>query len=329
MKIIHVPLEIAGQMGILCGEMKRHGHQAIGYNYFHTALGFTHNILPADGYEIINVWGEAMEYFDLFHFHYALTPFTDLRDLAMIAAKGKPCIMHHWGSDVRKPSIATRLNPYVNLENCPTDVEIDKRLRQVSRYISTAIVQDYEVLPYVADYYKKVHVLPVTIELEKFKPSYPRVDEKNPLVVHAPTQPRYKGTAAIEKAITALQQEIPFRYKRIEHMSHAEAKEVYKQADIIIDQILVGSFGIFAVESMAFGKPVIAYIREDLQPKYPGMPICSANPDTIYHVLKPLLQSGELRYSKGREGRAYVMKHHDSQVVGKQLLSIYQELMGK
>lgn len=327
MKIIHVPLEIAGQMGILCGELKRNGHQAIGYNYYHTALGFTNHILPADGNEIVNVWGEAIQHFDLFHFHYMLTPILDFRDLAMIEAAGKPSVMHHWGSDVRKPSMAKMNNPYVNMDNCPTDEEIHERLEKVSKYISTALVQDYEVLPYVEPYYKQVHIIPVAIETAKFTPAYPRLDEYSPLVVHAPTQPQYKGTAAVERAIGMLQKEIPFRYQRIEKMSHKQAKEVYRQADIIIDQILVGSFGILAVESMAFGKPVIAYVREDLVGKYDGLPICSANPDTLYDVLKPLLLSAELRNLKGREGRAYVEKYHDSRIVGAQVINIYEQLL--
>lgn len=328
MKVIHVPLEIAGQMGILCGAIKKYGHEAIGYNYFHTALGYTSNILPADGYEIINIMGEAIQHFDIFHFHYLLTPLIDFRDLEMISSKGKTMIMHHWGSDVRKPSMATALNPYINMKDCPTDEEIHERLEKVSQYISTAIVQDYEVLPYVAPYYKKVHVLPIALELEKFEPSYPSLVERNPLVVHAPTQPKYKGTDIIERVVMELQEEeIPFRYQRIENMNNEEAKRIYKQADIIIDQILIGSYGILSVESMAFGKPVITYVREDLLETYRKLPICSANPDTLYDVLKQLLLSPELRHKNGRKGRRFVEEYHDSNIVGLQLIEIYEQLL--
>lgn len=327
MKVIHVPLEIAGQMGILCGALKKLGHQAIGYNYFHTALCYTDDILPADGYEIVNIMGEAIQHFDIFHFHYMLTPLSDFRDLDMIASAGKPMVMHHWGSDVRKPSIATMLNPYVNMKDCPTEEEIHEKLLKVSKYIATAIVQDYEVLPYVAPYYKQVHVLPVAVDLSKFEPSYPSFYESYPLVVHAPTQPQYKGTKIIERVVTMLQQEIPFRYKRIENMNNEQAKKMYREADIIIDQILIGSYGILSVESMALGKPVITYVRDDLRSHYSGLPICTANPDSLHGVLKQLLVSAKLRYQKGREGRKFVEKHHDSNIVGLQLIQIYEQLL--
>ncbi len=328
MKVIHVPLEIAGQMGILCGALKKYGHQAMGYNYFHTALGYTNNILPADGYEIVNIIGEAIQHFDMFHFHYMLTAISDFRDLDMLASAGKPAVMQHWGSDVRKSSIATLLNPYVNMKDCPKEEEIHEKLLKVSKYISTAIVQDYEVLPYVAPYYKKVHVLPVAIELSKFVPAYPSIYETYPLVVHAPTQPQYKGTEIIERVVNVLQKEIPFRYKRIEHMNHAQAKKIYRQADIIIDQLLLGSYGILSAESMAFGKPVITYVRDDLLCYYANeLPICTANPDTLYDVLRPLLLSAGLRNKKGREGRKFAEKYHDSNIVGLQLIKIYEQLL--
>jgi glycosyltransferase involved in cell wall biosynthesis len=327
MKVIHLPLEIAGQMGALCGAIKRHGHQAIGYNYFHTFLSYTDNILPADGYEITNIIGDAIQHFDVFHFHYMLTPLYDYSDLAMIAEAGKPIVMHHWGSDVRKASISNLLNPYVNTDPS-SEEQIHEKLLAVSKYVSTAIVQDYEVIPYVSPYYKEVHVLPVAIDISKFAPAYPNPYKRNPLVLHAPTQPQFKGTDIIERAISQLQNEIPFQYQRVENMSHEAAKQLYRQADIIIDQILNGSYGLFCAESMALGKPVITFVRDDLLCQYTEeLPICNANPDTIYHVLKTLLQSGELRYQKGMEARSYAERHHDSNIVGAQLIKIYDQLL--
>ncbi|MCM3238006.1 glycosyltransferase [Heyndrickxia oleronia] len=327
MKVIHLPIEIAGQMGMYCRAIKKFGHQAIGYNYFHTVLKYKDDILPVDGYEITNILEDAIQHFDIFHYHYMLTTFTDFSDLEMVAAAGKPMIMNHWGSDVRKARIAKMNNPYVNMEGFPTEEEIHENLLKVSKYISTAIVQDYEVLPYVTPYYKKVHVLPVTVDVSKFEPVYPRLDESYPLVVHAPTQPKYKGTEIIEQVIKELQQIIPFRYQRIEKMNHEQAKNIYKQADIIIDQILFGSYGVLSVESMALGKPVISYVRDDLLGYYKDLPICTANPDTIQQVLKQLLLSPDLRNKKGQDGRKYVEKYHDINVVGLQLLEIYEQLL--
>ena len=67
------------------------------------------------------------------------------------------------------------------------------------------------------------------------------------------------------------------------HAPHAEAMKLYAQADLVIDQLLAGWYGGFAVETMAMGKPVVCYIRaEDLQFVPPAMvaelPLIPARP---------------------------------------------------
>lgn len=326
MRILHLPLEIAGQAGALSGAVKPYGHEAIGLNYFHTYLNYRENLIPADGMEIVNVMGEAIRHFDFFHYHYLLTAMTDYRDLEMLAEAGKPALMHHWGSDVRTNK-AMEVNPYLK-SGFVDEQKTHEQLMKVSRYISTALVQDYEVLPFVKPYYRKVHVLPLALDTSRFVPAYPNPMQRNPLVVHAPTQPEFKGTDVIEQAIESLQREIPFRYKRVKNMSYEEAKNVYRQADIIVDQIVTGSYGRFCVESMAYGKPVIAFVRDDLMRMYGyPPPICNANPDTFHDVLKELLLHPEKRYWTGVASRKFAVKMHDSLRVGARLVKIYEEIM--
>ncbi|WP_047151981.1 glycosyltransferase family 4 protein [Aneurinibacillus tyrosinisolvens] len=327
MKIIHGPIEIAGQMGILCGALKEMGHHAYGYNYFQTYLQYKENIINSDLFEIGKIAGDVINYFDIFHFHYASTFLPDYKDLELLARIGKPIIMHHWGNDVRKTSIALLNNSYVYTGDSPSEDEIDRKLTKIGKFASAAIVQDYEVLPYVAPYYKKVFVLPLALNLTRFIPAYPEPFNNVPLVIHAPTNPEFKGTAAVEKVIKELEKVATFQYKRIENMSHEEAVRLYNQADIIIDQILCGSYGLLSVEAMALGKPVIAFIRDDLVSGYEiTPPICNANPDTLYTVLKDLLSSGEVRRQKGMAGRKFVESYHDSRLVAKQLVTIYGNL---
>ncbi len=51
------------------------------------------------------------------------------------------------------------------------------------------------------------------------------------------------------------------RFEIIENKPNKEAIEIYKKADIVIDQVLVGWYGAFAVEVMKMGKPVAVFIR--------------------------------------------------------------------
>lgn len=328
MKVLHMPIEIAGQIGTLCGALRKAGHLASGYNFFSTYLGYKDYLMNTDMFEMSGMFEGASKFFDLFHYHYGLSIFPRFRDIEMLHELNKPMIMHHWGSDVRFASIAKRNNQYVNTEDAPPEEKIDQDLRKLSQHITDAIVQDYEVLPYVEPYYQRVHVIPIAINMKRFKPVYPQLDNKSPLIIHAPTNKEFKGTDYIEKAIEQLQQERSLQYVRVEKMSHAQAVKLYKQADIIIDQILCGSYGLLSVEAMAYGKPVIAYLREDLATRGESPPIHNANPDTIYDVLKQLVDNPELRLTSGAAGRAYAEKYHDSDVVVGQLLDVYQTAIG-
>lgn len=328
MKVFHGIIEIAGQMGITCLELKKRGHIAIGYNTAHSYLNYKEDVQNTVLWEIQHTSHHIMRFFDLFHFHYGVTMYADYRDLYQIREQGKPIVMHHWGNDVRLRQLASKNNPYVYAEDSPPDERIHQTLHNLSGVIREAIVQDYEVYSYVAPYYERVHVVPIAIDLDRFAPCYPTRECPKPLIIHAPTNPDFKGTYFIENAIERLKLRYNFEYKKIAGVSHQEAARLYREADIVIDQIRCGSHGLFSVEAMALGKPVIAYIRDDVRAKFPAdLPIVNANPDTIYEQIQFLLTQPEARVALGKAGRAYAERVHAKEIVTDQVVGIYTRLM--
>lgn len=327
MRVFHGTTEIAGQMGILSDALKKRGHYSIGYNTFHSYLGYKDNLINIDKVGLNEKYKQIVDSFDLFHFHYGTTLSPDYADLAEIKNKKKKMIMHHWGNDVRFHDQAKVHNPYVYTGDSPPNEEIHAKLLKITKYIKEAIVQDYEVYEYVKDYYDKVHVLPIAIDLKHFKPKYPSIEKVKPLILHAPTNPSFKGTFHIEKTIEKLKEDHDFDYRRIEKVNHEEAIKLYEDADLIIDQVLCGSYGLLSVESMALGKPVLTYIRPDLIRTFPGdLPIINTNPDNLYQQVKRLLQNPDLCLEAGKKGRLYVEKYHSHDNVIDQLLTIYLNL---
>lgn len=329
MKVLHSPIEIAGQMGMLSQGLQAQGIEAIAYNTFHSYLGYKEQVFNMDVFELEWMFCDIMRHFDVFHFHYASTLLDSYMDLPLLHKAGKPMIMHHWGNDVRTHKLATLHNGYAYTGDSPPEEVIDARLSTITRYIRHAIVQDHEVLPYVENYYEKVHVLPITMDVRRLKPYYPDLHTSNPLIIHAPTNPLFKGTAYVEEAIEQLRQEgLDFRYRRIEKMSNKEALHLYRQADIVVDQILCGSYGMLAVEAMSLGKPVVSHLRSDLVERLPyPPPICSADPSQVKERLRELIADASLRLAKGREGRRFAEEYHDIRSVVRQLRGIYEEIL--
>lgn len=99
------------------------------------------------------------------------------------------------------------------------------------------------------------------------------------------------------------------------------------QADIVVDQLLLGSHGILAAEAMAMGKPVICYLLPELVPTYPpGLPIINANPATFVDVLAEWLSDPERRIAAGHASRSYAVEVHDAGAVAAEALSVYDKL---
>ncbi|MBL4954593.1 glycosyltransferase family 4 protein [Neobacillus sp. OS1-32] len=327
MNIVHAPTEIAGQMGIICKELRKKGHHVAGYNCFHTYLNYKGDIINTDAFEILKEMEFLVKNTDIFHFHNANTLMQDFADLPLLKANGKKMIMHHWGSDVRSEAMVKKLNPYPLPPTYYTDEEIHKQLTFLSQYIDTAIVQDYETYPYVKDYYKNVFILPLACNVEEFEPAYPSVTNHHPVIIHAPTNRAFKGSDYVEAAMEQIQGKAPFTFKILEKMSHEKAIAEYKNADIIIDQLLCGTYGMFSVEAMAMGKPVVAFIRDDVRSKFPDeLPIVQATPETLADVLLELIQDPQRRYQLGVAGRKYVETYHSGEKIASELLSIYQQL---
>ena len=86
--------------------------------------------------------------------------------------------------------------------------------------------------------------------------------------------------------------------------------------------------GGFAVEVMAMGKPVVAYMREedfDVIPKAmrQELPIINANPDNIYTVLENAIQQRYLWPVWGQQSQNFVRKWHNPLTIAKAMTAAY------
>jgi glycosyltransferase involved in cell wall biosynthesis len=237
----------------------------------------------------------------------------------------KKVFMNYWGSEVRVYEKAVRINPYIRVKFEKDGETIKQNLTAMSQCISDCIVADYEMYQYVKDYYERVHFIPQAIDLKKYGLSQDKEAGSRPVVVHAPTDTGIKGSSDIIRVMEDLRRHYDLDFILVQNKSHEEAKKIYQTADIIIDSILEGAYGLFALEAMAMGKPVVAWVCDYMREKYPkDLPIVSANPETLGREMENLLRDGELREEIGSRGRRYVEKYHDAGLVARQLLSLYQ-----
>lgn len=336
MKILHGMREVAGQAYYSVKGLRAHNYEAVLVLWDVSPFGY-----PIDKCLNIDfknkkkypwyffkmglnmIW--ALARYDTFHFHFghSLLPYN--LDLWILKCLKKNLFFEFHGSDLRQGSIAILRNPYTKEMEFSDETKLKKRAEKLLRYANGIVIHDDEQLPHIPLESKKVHLVPLRMDLSKFSPVYPEAGKTKITIVHAPSKRKGKGSRFILSAVERLSNHYDIDFILVEGMTQEEAFEQYKKADIIVDQIIVGTYGVFAIEAMALGKPVITYITDEMKQKLPEeLPIVSANPDNVEVVLEELIQNETRRIELGKRGGEYVRKYHDCYKNAKILIDIYE-----
>lgn len=277
------------------------------------------------------IWNEflfgitAFFKYNIFHFHNATSLFPHALDLFFLALFHKKFVMEFHGSEVRWYCNRKRTKYW------PEDLkEYNRRekviLERIFRYTDTVILHDDELRKYLPSNVKNVYIVPLRIDVTAFSPQYPIIRNTRPLIVHAPSNHALKGSKFVIRAIESLKQKYEFDFILVQNKSQADALELYKKADVIIDQLIIGTYGVFALEAMALGKPVICYVSDDMVNTFPeSLPIVNATIDNIQEKIEQLLIDPVMRNQLGIQGRQYVEMYHDSEMIARLQMQIYAQ----
>jgi glycosyltransferase involved in cell wall biosynthesis len=239
---------------------------------------------------------------DVFHFYFGLTIVPRRVQFPILKAARKKSVFHFLGSDIRRKT--------------PEELA----------YASVAdarIVGSYDASRWVPDAY----VVPPGIDLARYAAAPPSGNGRV-LAVHAPSNRRKKGTDIVIAACKEAGVELDI----VEGVKHDEAVERFARADVIIDQLNAGWYGLFAIESMALAKPVLAFLNEDAVERTErafgtSVPVVNVTKETLATRLRELVDAGpDERRRIGEASRAYVEHVHDPDAIADRLLEIYAQL---
>jgi glycosyltransferase involved in cell wall biosynthesis len=239
--------------------------------------------------------------FDVFHFYSSLTFVPKSVQWPILQAARKRGLYHYLGRDIRGK----------------TREQLAYGLRA-----DAEVVGSYDAIRWVphADV-----VLP-GIEVSRIEPAIPG-DRARPVILHAPSSRQRKGTEHVVAACEGLDADLEI----VEGLRHDEAFERYRNADIVVDQLNAGWYGVFAIECLALGKPIVTFLHDEAVRRTEEaygveVPIRSATADTLREALRPLVADAALRGQLGAASRAYAEKLHDVDVIAGQLIEIYERV---
>ena len=238
---------------------------------------------------------------DVFHFYFGLTLVPKRIQFPILKAARKKSVFHFVGSDIRGKT--------------PDELAY-------GRLADAQIVGSYDAARWIPE----AEVVPPGIDLSAIEPVPPRAD--GPVrVAHAALSRRRKGT----ELVVAACEELGLELDVIENVRHDEVGPRLAQADIVVDQLNSGWYGLFAIEAMAYGKPVVGYIHDEAATRTAAafgvdLPIVRTTKETLAADLRPLLESAEERRARGAAGRSYVERVHDADKMADRLIDIYSRL---
>jgi glycosyltransferase involved in cell wall biosynthesis len=233
-------------------------------------------------------------------------------DIEALRAAGVQVGLVFHGSEVRDPRIHASTHPYSPFGD-PRD-PYTARLQQVAdRTLALARSFDGPVFvstPDQLDHLPAATWLPVVVDLERW-PLRTHQASGPPLVVHAPSNPALKGTHYIEAAIAPLVESGAVRYQRVTDLQPDDAAALVASADIVIDQVLLGLYGVLACEALASGAVVVGHVGDSLRARVPEpVPIIEATPDDLRERIEDVLDRfGQLR-SEAEVRRGFVERIH-------------------
>lgn len=338
-RVLHAPTEISGQVGQAVLGLRELGCMAYAAFPDHRfAYGIKADFPIASG----NKWYRfvdrllkslrTLNAYDIFHYHAGQSLLPErLRysDAVLNVLLQKRVVIEAWGTDVRVPTIESQRNPFFLNTYNKGDAEVMLRMERWSAITQGhVIVPDHSFDAYVGKWFEHIHIGGFRVDTRRIKPHYPSPEQEKPLLVHIPSHMGIKGTELIREAAECLKAKgLNFDYVELHDVTHPAAMALTAKADLVIDQLRIGSHGVYAVESMALGKPVLCYILPELVPTFPaGFPIINANPHSLVEVLEEWLQKPEERYQLGIASREYAERVHDTRVVAARLMKIYQAL---
>ncbi|MCW2976674.1 MAG: hypothetical protein JWM06_1955 [Actinomycetia bacterium] len=240
--------------------------------------------------------------YDVFHFYSSVTLVPKSAQFRILHALGKKGVYQYLGSDIRGK---TREQLAYGLK---ADAEI------VSSWDAIRWVPDADV------------ILP-GIEVANIAPAVPSAEKKRPLIIHAPSSRRRKGTEHVVAAVEGLDAD----FRVVEGLTHDEAFELYREADIVVDQLNAGWYGVFAIECLALGKPVVTFLLDEAVRRTEEaygveVPVVSATAETLREQLRPLVDDAALRHRIGAASRAYAEQLHDIDKIAGELVALYERI---
>jgi len=352
LNIVHAPFDVGGNGFFLSRGERSHGVTSKAIVYFRQVFGYPvdQDLKVGAGGDPLKSWrwwltiGKVVLTADVVHFNFGTSFLSEVgrkriaADLPLLHRLGISTFVTFQGCDSRISTYCLeefavnaceecRSRPFCGTVYNPYKREI---IEMSARYFDTSFALNPDLLHNIPH----GEFLPYSnVDLDDWVPP-PKtpLDETAPVrVLHAPTWRDIKGTPLILKTLEELKAEGEnIEIVLVESVPHEEVRALYETVDLLVDQVRVGWYGGLAVELMALGKPVVAFLRDADLKFLPDdmraeLPIVSADYNGLKETLRQLVRDPKALRERGMRSRAYAEKWHHPNRVAERTVTAYRK----
>lgn len=241
---------------------------------------------------------------------------------------GKKVVMHFVGSDIRNTNYLIWKNFHAagkTSEPAPplqSPLQI-KRCQLAEKYASKILVSTPDLLQFFS-HGRAIHI-PVFLDL--VPEGRETSERKDTTVLFAPSHVHIKGADVISpllaklsgmdriKVVDTTMMDTPDKPDMQYKLTRYELLDLYQQADVIVDQVIIGWYGLQAVEALAHGllpvvrvdQKLVSHLPED----YPM--ITFSDIESLEVALKEAIGKIQSGVWNKATGKAWVEKYHNAE----------------
>lgn len=236
-------------------------------------------------------------------------------DLPWLRDAGVSVAVVFHGSDIRSPSRHLESHPdsffrlmdpqtVVKMERATHERRVAARESGLPLFVSTPdLLLD---LPSAA-------WLPLALDTTAWQSGGPALARRRLRVLHLPSRrvPPIKGTSFIDPVMKRLTTEGVVDYVSPVVVAHEHLPDLIRSVDVVIDQLLTGSYGVAAIEAMAAQRLVLGHVNADVRAlvDHP-IPIVDCAPSSLENQVRKIAADPGRYVDTARAGAAFVEALH-------------------
>lgn len=244
-------------------------------------------------------------------------------DMASLRHVGVRVAVVCHGTDIRRPVHHLGTYPFSPFAADWSDLAAIRLRVDRNRSILHALdIPVFVSTPDLLDDVPHARWLPVVVQEADLEPAPSPFQRDVPVVLHLPSSPRFKGTAVIDAVGQRLMDEGLVEYRSLRDVRAGSVAELVREADIVVDHVVMGNYGVLACQAMAAGRLTVGHVHDRVRRRVGRpVPVLEATPMTLEAVLRSALADPAAAALQAARGPEFVRDLHDGRASARVLAS--------